>query len=336
MRGRIRLAVLAVALVAVTALPAAADAAFPGANGKIAFESFRDGNWDIYTMDADGSNQTRITNNAVPDRDPAWSPDGKRIAFTSYPDTLTNCPCLSEIYVMNADGTGQTRLTNHQSGYPYLEPTWTPDGKQITFAQRFCDPHLEQCYGGLLTMNADGSGVQFLGSGTGVPAWAPDGTRLAFELEDDFNFGAIYTEKPDATDRRWFCCGSYGNTYPAPHGPDWSPDQQAIVLQTGDGRIARQNFDGTGFAYLTSSCCDAFPDWSPDEAKIAFASNRDGNAEIYVMNTDGTDVTRITANSAFDAYPDWQSLVPFCSGKGSQNRGGCRSRGGHAQAGSTP
>jgi len=85
---------------------------------RIAFHSNRDGNEEIYVMNADGSGQTRLTKNEVGDTSPAWSPDGKRIAFVSERDGNL------EIYVMNADGSGQTRLTNNDADD--IEPAWQP------------------------------------------------------------------------------------------------------------------------------------------------------------------------------------------------------------------
>ena len=75
--------------------------------GKIVFYSFRDGNTEIYTMDSDGTNQTRLTFNEVSDAAPAWSPNGQQIVFRSYRDGERN----AEIYVMDADGKNQRRLT---------------------------------------------------------------------------------------------------------------------------------------------------------------------------------------------------------------------------------
>ena len=100
-------------------LVAAVASAKTAGNGKIAFASDRDGNSEIYVMDADGSNQTRLTNNRGRDLDPVFSPDGKKIAFTSDRDGN------SEIYVMNADGTGQMNLTND----PAQDPS--PPGRPI-------------------------------------------------------------------------------------------------------------------------------------------------------------------------------------------------------------
>ena len=80
---------------------------FPGSNGKIVFISDRDGNWEIYTMNADGSEQTRLTINNSDDQFPSWSPDGTKIVFVS------DRHGYLEIYTMNADGSGQTRLTTN-------------------------------------------------------------------------------------------------------------------------------------------------------------------------------------------------------------------------------
>jgi dipeptidyl aminopeptidase/acylaminoacyl peptidase len=110
------LAVLLVSGVALVGLEETSQAVFPGANGKIAFMSPRDGHFEIYTMNADGTNQTRITNNVA--SFPAWSPDGTKIAFTG------NSDGNSETYTMNADGTNQTRITNN-SAVDSL-PDWQP------------------------------------------------------------------------------------------------------------------------------------------------------------------------------------------------------------------
>jgi len=111
--------------------------------GKIAFTSDRDGNTEIYTMDADGGGQTRLTENPAEDYSPGWSPDGTRLVFVSARDGNP------EIYVMQADGSGQTRLTNNTADD--LSPSWTPNGAQIAFVTNR-DGNDE-----IYLMNADGS-----------------------------------------------------------------------------------------------------------------------------------------------------------------------------------
>jgi len=116
---------LAVALSSLVGQARSARAAFPGANGKIVFVSDRDGNREIYSMNPDGSNQKRLTQNVAQDSDPAVSPDGTKIAFTSDRDAQ------QEIYVMNLDGSNQRRLTTDPANDRV--PSWSPHGTKIAY-----------------------------------------------------------------------------------------------------------------------------------------------------------------------------------------------------------
>jgi len=122
----------------------------------VAFVSYRDGNYEIYSMNADGSNQTRLTNNTAGDTSPSWSPDGSRIAFQSIRDGNY------EIYAMNADGYQQTRLTNNAALEAF--PSWSPDGTKITF-----------------NTSRDGNNEIYVMSADGYQQ-----TRLTSNLADDF------------------------------------------------------------------------------------------------------------------------------------------------------
>ena len=95
------------------------------AQARIAFMSDRDWNWEIYVMDNDGGNPQNITNNPGDDKDPSWSPNGKRIAFSSTKNRQT------DIYVMDADGGNRRNITNHPDRD--WNPSWSPDGKRIAF-----------------------------------------------------------------------------------------------------------------------------------------------------------------------------------------------------------
>ena len=104
---------------------------------RIVFSSYRAGHfrgefgitYEIYVMDANGQNQQNLTNNRGNDGSPSWSPDGKRIAFSSYRDGHFQS---AEIYVMDADGSNQRRLTNN--GHADYSPSWSPDGERIAFS----------------------------------------------------------------------------------------------------------------------------------------------------------------------------------------------------------
>lgn len=115
-------------------------------DGKIVFNSYRDGNGEVYVMNADGSSPTRLTTTPEDDHDAAWSPDGSKIAFTK---GTVGDPSTYEVYVMNADGSGQTNLT--QNTMPDFEAAWSPDGSKIAFSSdRFGDRHV-------FVMDADGT-----------------------------------------------------------------------------------------------------------------------------------------------------------------------------------
>jgi len=155
----------------------AATGRAPSINGKIAFASDRDGNYEIYVMNADGSGQTRLTNNNYKEGHPDWSPDGTKIVFTSNRDGNP------EIYVMNANGSGQTRLTNNN--YKDGEATWSPDGTKIVF-QSDRDGNVE-----IYIMNANGSGQTRLTINSASdwdPNWSPDGTMIVFESDRNGNY----------------------------------------------------------------------------------------------------------------------------------------------------
>ena len=168
-RTKIAFLLLTALLIAPAFHIVAADINVLKANGKIAFISTRDGNEQIYVMNADGSGQTRLANNNYDDEYPCWSPDGAKIAFVSDRDGNR------EIYVMNADGSGQTRLTNN-SAWDY-GPKWSPDGSKIAFSSDR-DGNWE-----VYVMNTDGSGQTRLtnnNAGDEQPRWSPDGTKIAF------------------------------------------------------------------------------------------------------------------------------------------------------------
>lgn len=266
-------------------------------DGKIAFTSLRDGNGEIYVMNADGSDQTRLTNNTDLDSRPSFSPDGSRIVFVR--SLFVNFQSNYEIYVINADGTNETRLTNHSAFDS--DPSFSPDGSEIVFMSS------RDGNGEIYVMNADGTNQTRLTDNTTTdnePSFSPDGSKIVFASDRDGAY-SIYVMNADGTNEIRLTYSSLLDSHPS-----FSPDGSKIVFsshpENGNSEIYVMNADGSDQIRLTNNTnLDSRPSFSPDGNKIAFDSNRDGNHEIYVMNADGTNETRITNNSESDLQPSW-------------------------------
>ena len=305
--------------------------------------SDRDGDHEIYVMNADGTGVTRLTNNQRDNYGPSWSPDGRRIAFVSTRDgndeiyvmdaggsgqvRLTDdsawdyAPIWSPdgrriaftrqddndaIYAINADGSGLTLLTDNQDDYQDDQsPIWSPDGRRIAFTSS------RDGNGEIYLMNADGSGQTRLTDNPALdyaPVWSPDGRRVAFTSKRDDNY-EIYVMNADGSGQTRLTDNPARDW-----NPIWSPDGRRIAFQSsrdGGPSIYVMNADGAGKTQLTDkSAWDHSPTWSPDSQRIAFYTDRDGNDEIYVMNADGSGKTRLTNNRGADYAPSWSPALP--------------------------
>jgi Tol biopolymer transport system component len=269
--------------------------------GKIVFHSNRDGDYEIFAMNADGSGQTQLTNNDTNEFDPTWSPDGKRIAFTRFPSDFSSD---GEIFVMNADGSGVTQITDNAA--QDFGPVWSPDGKRLAFTS-------DRTGGSeVFLMNPDGSGVSQLTHGASVNLatnWSPDGKQIAFTAYSDGGDSEVFVMNADGTGVVQLTQNDFSDE--GDHA-GWSPDGKLIVFSSnrdgGDLDIFVMKADGTGVTQLTHNdfVTDDDPYWSPDGTQIAFQSNGTGDEEIYVMNADGSGVTQITnVPWANDAVAVW-------------------------------
>jgi Tol biopolymer transport system component len=283
-----------------------AEAAFPGANGKIAYERL-DNDFEILATNLDGSGTVNLTFDPArysDDFSPAWSPDGTKIAFHASREGAFDGGY--DIYVMNADGTGQTRITTgSENDY---DPAWSPDETRIAFAKCCPDGNAE-----IYAMNADGTGQTNLTNNASwdtSPGWSPDGTRIVFDSNRaDPDADEIYLMNADGTGQT-----NVSNNPAQDYSPAWSPDGTRIAFVSDrddwNKEIYVMSADGTDQSRRTiRPSADSAPAWSPDGTKIAFAGYEAGNPEILVMNTDGTGQINLTQSQAPERDPDWQPLL---------------------------
>ena len=246
--------------------------AFSADGSKIAFTSNRGGNYDIWVIDADGSNPTNLTSNSdATDTEPAFSPDGSKIAFVSHRGGD------SAIYVMNAaDGSSPTRLTTNLDGN---DPVFSPDGTKIAFESADTPvlgiPTREIYVMDAVDSDGDGNGDNQINltdnSVTDVdPDFSPDGTKIAFASNRDsyYNYD-IWVMDADGSDATRLTSSVARDFNPA-----FSPDGTKIAFDN--------DTDG---------------------------NNVGDNYEVWMMNADGSNQTNLTKDSpgtgGSDDNPDW-------------------------------
>lgn len=264
-------------------------------------------NYEILTMNVDGSNVRRLTHTETGDLEPSLSPDGKKIAFVTAPSGG-----IGQISVMNADGTGRVQLTPSEF-FNNAKPSWSPDGSRIAWMGS--SPN-DGTYGGnnIFTMNADGSDIVRVPDSRNAikPRWSPDGSRFSYSNSFGDDAG-LYTINADGTGKTRL------TTIPA-FDSDWSPDGSQIVFGAADTSFSAQryeiwkiNVDGSNLTQLTNNnLYDASPTWSLDGSRIAYASIRPYGDEIRMMNADGSGDSALSF-PARGVMPDWGAGVSLPS-----------------------
>ncbi len=291
-------------LLLLLALMVASDSTAQSFESRIVFASNRDGDWDIYSMNVNGDKLAQLTNHPASDEYPACSPNGRRIVFASERGVTR------DLYVMDSDGNNVLRLT--QDNFFAARVSWSPDGTKIAFSS-FCKFNCD-----IFTMDADGNNRTILAKHDWQdvrPSWSLDGSKIAFVSFRDGGLNDplhIFVMNADGTGRR----NLTGDTHLTTNKfPTCSPDGRKIAFQsqrlfrdgtrtdiyviTADGKELEQLTDGPRGS--------GFPAYSPDGTKIAFASSRDGDAHIYLMDTNGRNAVKLTRTPADigNSQPSW-------------------------------
>ena len=268
---------------------------------QIAFASSRDGDLDIYIMNADGSNVRQVTDLPEAETQPTWSPDGQQIAFVYHwhEDKDSHTGSHIGIYIVSVDGKNLRKLIDGSVG----SPAWSPDGRRIAFS--FSPPFTPGDYwpgADIHLIDVETGNLHKLTTEDGSdawPAWSLDGRKIAFYSHRGNREADIYVMDADGGNQNRL------TDRPEPDwGVAWSPDGQQIAFvsgirgRTGGFNIYVMEANGGNIRQLVTSVkYDSAPTWSPDGQHIAFSLIDEWpRGDIYVIDIDGENRRNLTNN----------------------------------------
>lgn len=280
-----------------------AHAAFPGLNGQIGFSTGPTP--DLFAIDADGRNARPLAVRPARDEEPAWSPDGRRVAWVSYGTGR------GQIMVADADGRNVRRFAPSQQGFDG-SPSWSPDGRRIVFTSGREGTGTSEIF----VADADGTNVRrltFRPLEDGSPVFSPDGTKIVWNSRETTQERMhLYVMNADGSGQR--------RLVPNRSAPDtqasFSPDGRRILFMSYDDgyELWVADADGTDARKIVNRMRETYsPVWSPDGNRIAFVMRRGANQsfEVWVARSDGSDAEILLGidRRAGGAQIDWQSFA---------------------------
>ena len=266
---------------------------------KIIFNTYRDGNMEVYLMDPDGSQQTNLTNHRAADASGAWSPTGEQILFTSNRDGF---PASSDLYLMDPEGNVQRVF---EKSADRRHPTWSPNGKQIAYRR------LDGGVGYVYIATSDGKHEERLAIG-GTPAWSPDGTEIAYVTRVGPERLNIYLLNLRTRKQKHFFPPDDISTA---REPVWSPDGEKLAFMwhqkrpQDEGEIYTLNRDGTGLQELVREpgVGAAAPVWSPSGDTLVYRGRlkQKKQTQVFKIALGGGPVKQLTHIGIWNIPNDW-------------------------------